>query len=220
MPAFSCQVCGQSFDVPSAALDRYPGWIPRLCRPCKAKRDGREPVRPAPPKPAPTARSRTYEEDLPVDEVLRRYTDGPKTGVFTDGAAQPNPGPGGWGAVYVSEDRIVAERYGDEPHTTNNRMELVALLAGVSLVPVGTAATLYTDSRLCVNTFNEWAALWEQRGWKRKGGAIKNLELVQEIYAALKIRPELTVAWIAAHNGYRWNEYADALATAYRRSVK
>jgi ribonuclease HI len=164
--------------------------------------------------------SATRELDLPVAEVLQRFTDGPKTGVFTDGAANPNPGPGGWGTVYVIDDAIQGEAYGAEPHTTNNRMELLALRAGIALVPSETAAVIYTDSQLCVNTFTKWAKAWKARGWRRKEGEIKNLELVQEIYEALQRRPELKLAWIAAHSGNRWNEYADALATAYRRSVK
>lgn len=162
----------------------------------------------------------TRELDLPVAEVLRRFHDGPKTGVFTDGAANPNPGPGGWGAVYVVQDAIVGEDYGHEPHTTNNRMELLALRAGIALVPPTASAILYTDSQLCVNTFTSWAKGWKARGWKRKDGEIKNLELVKEIYELLLGRPELKLQWIAAHSGHRWNEYADALATAYRRAEK
>lgn len=153
-------------------------------------------------------------------EVLARYTAGPDTGVFTDGAADPNPGPGGWGAVYVIDNQIVGERFGHEPHTTNNRMELTALLAGIDLVPPGRSAIVFSDSELCVKTFNDWADGWQKRGWKRKSGPIKNLDLVQRGYGLLTQRPELELRWIAAHSGYRWNEYADALATAYRRTTK
>jgi ribonuclease HI len=160
------------------------------------------------------------EENLTVEEVLAKYTDGPREGVFTDGAAEPNPGPGGWGAVFVVDNQIAGERWGHEPHTTNNRMELAALIAGCSLVPPGTKTVLYSDSQLCVNTINQWAKGWEARGWKRKGGEIKNLELVQELYDCLKGRPELELRWIAAHSGNRWNEYADSLATAYRRAKR
>jgi ribonuclease HI len=160
------------------------------------------------------------EENLTVQEVLEKYVDGPKTGVFTDGAASPNPGPGGWGAVYVVEDRIIDERWGEEPHTTNNRMELMALRAGIALIPAGTSAIVFTDSQLCVNTFSKWADNWAARNWRRKDGEIKNLELVKEVYYALKQRPELELRWISAHNGQRYNEYADSLATAYRRAVR
>jgi ribonuclease HI len=167
-----------------------------------------------------TSASATREEDLPVAEVLARYSAGPDSGVFTDGAADPNPGPGGWGAVYVVDNHIVAEKHGHEPHTTNNRMELTALLAGIELVPLRTPAVVFSDSELCVRTFNEWAEAWRKRGWKRKAGPIKNLELVRRVHGLLAERPELELRWIAAHSGYRWNEYADALATAYRRTTK
>lgn len=158
------------------------------------------------------------EENLTPAEVLTKYSAGPKNGVFTDGSAEPNPGPGGWGAVYVVDDQVVAEESGHEAHTTNNRMELAAMIAACRLVPEGTPATLYTDSNLCVQTVNIWAKGWKARGWKKKGGPIKNLEMVQELCEALWSRPEIKVEWIQAHAGNRWNEYADSLATSYRRS--
>lgn len=213
-------------------LARFPGWNPKLCMICKknkptgasSRAGGATGAKSVAGKSGSTRKtgtgSMTRELDLPVAEILKRYTDGPQSGVFTDGAANPNPGPGGWGVVYVEAGEIRGELFGSEPHTTNNRMELLALRAGLGLVPAGTAATLFTDSQLCVNTFNTWAKAWKARGWKRKDGAIKNLELVQEIYEALQTRPELKLEWIAAHSGLRWNEYADSLATAYRRSEK
>jgi ribonuclease HI len=154
---------------------------------------------------------------LTLQQVLERYHDGPDSGVFTDGSASPNPGPGGWGAVYVVDGDVVDEAHGHEPHTTNNRMELMALLAGADLVPQGTSATLYSDSNLAVRTVNEWAAGWAARGWRRKTGPVENLDLVRPLYEKLRSRPELTLTWIKAHAGNRWNEYADSLATAYAR---
>ena len=216
MSEFSCQTCGRSFSIPQATLDKYPGWTPKQCRQCK----------PAKGKPAATRRgaslrrSATAEEDLPLAEVLKKYSAGPDTGVFTDGAAVPNPGAGGWGAVYVREGTIIAEADGEESHTTNNRMELTALIAGFKLVPKGESVSVWTDSQLCVNSITRWAAGWERAGWKRKSGPIKNLELVQELYSLSKERPELELKWIKAHSGNLWNEYADSLATAYRRSVR
>ena len=155
---------------------------------------------------------------LTLAEVRDRYSAGPQAGVFTDGGSVPNPGPGGWGAVYVVDGEVVAERHGYEPDTTNNRMELVALIEGCDLVPEGTASTIYSDSNLAVQSMNSWAAGWERRGWKRKTGPIKNLELVQELYFKLQSRPELELRWIKAHDGSLWNEYADSLANAWRRS--
>jgi ribonuclease HI len=227
VPDFKCIQCGKSFAVSDAALARFPGWSPKKCLTCKGQTSKR-------PRPASngsafvdgagqTTSNRVEsnrEENLTVGEILAKYHDGPKSGVFTDGAASPNPGPGGWGAVYVVDDHIVEERWGHEAHTTNNRMELMALRTGITLVPVGTETALFTDSQLCVNTFTKWAQNWAARNWRRKDGEIKNLELVQEIYYALKQRPEIELRWIAAHNGQRYNEYADSLATAYRRSVR
>ena len=68
-----------------------------------------------------------------------------------------------------------------------------------------------------MKTLNEWAAGWEKRGWKRKSGPIANLELVKPLWALKLAHPRVTVKWIRAHDGSRWNEYADALANAYMR---
>jgi len=132
--------------------------------------------------------------------------------VFTDGSASPNPGPGGWGVVWVVDDEIVAQKSGRDPDTTNNRMELMALIEAVKLVPESTPATLYSDSNLAVRTINEWAAGWKRRGWKRKTGPVENLDLVRELFELVQGRPELELHWIKAHVGHRWNEYADRLA--------
>ncbi len=220
MPSFQCQTCNSSFEVPQEALEKYPGWTPKVCLKCKKGTTARKSGRGAGPSTPRARRTATAEENLTVREVLARYTDGPADGVFTDGASHPNPGPGGWGAVYVIDGKIQGEAYGHEEHTTNNRMELLALIEGFRLVPTGQSAVVWTDSQLCVNTITKWAAGWEKNGWKRKTGPIKNLELVQELYALHQARPELELRWIKAHSGNRWNEYADALATAYRRSEK
>jgi len=212
MATFVCQTCNKSFSLPQHVLDRYPGWVPKQCLDC---RDGK--ARSGAGSSSTTRKkSRSKDVVLTTDEVLAEFTDGPDSGVFTDGGSVPNPGPGGWGAVYVVDGEIVGEASGHEAETTNNRMELVAALEAVALVPEGTPATVYADSRLVVQTVNEWAAGWERRGWKRKTGPVENLDLVQPLYRAFKARPELQLEWIAAHSGYRWNEYADALASKWR----
>lgn len=203
-----CVDCGQAFTVPEDVQQRFPGWTPRRCRRCHTGRRG-----------ARRGGASRREEDLTLAEVLDRHDAGPDSGVFTDGAADPNPGPGGWGAVYVVDGDIVDEARGHEPHTTNNRMELTALLHGIDLVPVGIPAHVYTDSKLCYDTLTSWAPGWERRGWRRKSGEIANLDLVKALYEKLRARPELEIHWIRAHEGTRWNEYADALATAYRRDI-
>jgi ribonuclease HI len=157
------------------------------------------------------------ESFLSPEEVLARFNGGPKSGVFTDGSCEGNPGPGGWGMVWVEDDQIRDQRHGSDPSTTNNRMELQALIAAYRMLPEDASLTIYSDSQLCVKTVNEWAAGWEKRGWRRKGGPIKNLELVKELWDLSGTHPRVILAWIRAHDGSRWNEYADSLATTYLR---
>jgi len=121
--------------------------------------------------------------------------------------------------VHVVDGKIIAEAHGKAPHTTNNRMELSGLIAALKSLPVDAKIEVFTDSELCVNTVTKWAASWERNGWRRKSGAIANLELVQELYALARARPGVQLKWIKAHNGWLWNEYADALSTAWAREI-
>jgi ribonuclease HI len=156
---------------------------------------------------------------LTLEEVLERYSDGPDSGLFADGSARPNPGPGGWGVVAVHRGEVVEQRYGHDPATTNNRMELVALIEAYKLLKEDADTVIWSDSQICVNTVNQWARSWVAKGWRRKTGPIKNLELVKQLYAASLAHPGVELRWIRAHQGNRWNEYADALATAWARST-
>ncbi len=215
---FTCQTCGKEFDLPQHVLDRYPGWIPRQCLDCRngSGTAGSEPGIGKATRRSGVSRGR----DLTLGEVLAKFSDGPQTGVFTDGASEGNPGPGGWGAVLVVDGQVVTQDYGSEAHTTNNRMELTAMIAGLKMLPPDTPTNVYTDSQLVVNILTKWAKGWEARGWTKKSpGPIANLELVQEAYELTKKKPKAKIQWIPAHSGYRWNEYADALATAYRRDT-
>lgn len=206
---FTCETCGKTFDLPDSVKDRYPGWVPRQCLDCRNGPEG----------PSPARASVTKGRDLTLSEVLAAFHDGPQTGVFTDGSAEGNPGPGGWGAVLVVDGRVVAQDYGSEPHTTNNRMELRAMIAGLEMLPPDTEADVYTDSELIVNILTKWAPGWKANGWKKKSsGPIANLELVKRAYELYQSRPKARIRWIKAHSGYQWNEYADSLATAYRRA--
>jgi ribonuclease HI len=176
-------------------------------------------AKPGARQPKKRGRSITKTANIPLAAVLERFTDGPTSGVFTDGSCQPNPGPGGWGAVFVRDNTILKQDHGFEPRTTNNRMELLAMTAGLSMLDPGDAVDVYSDSQLVVKTLTEWAAAWEARGWKRKAGAVENLDLVQAAYAVAKERPLARIQWIRAHDGSRWNEYADALSTAHLRET-
>lgn len=158
-------------------------------------------------------------ESLHLREVLARFSEGPRTGVFTDGSSVPNPGPGGWGFVHVIEGEIIDQKCGHDPATTNNRMELTALIEAYRHLPPTAEITMHSDSNLCVQTVNQWAASWERQGWKRKTGPIANLELVKELYEEHKRHPRVRLVWIKAHNGWLWNEYADALSTSWLRGA-
>ena len=190
MPSFTCETCSAEFSLPQHVLDRYPGWAPKQCRDCK---------------PAKSS-----------DSSAVAMGEDPQTGMFTDGGCVPNPGPGGWGAVYVADGEILSESHGHDPDTTNNRMELMALIEGAKMIPEGTTLTVYSDSNLAVRTINEWATGWEARGWKRKTGPVENVDLVRRAYTVYRKRPELELKWIKAHVGYTWNEYADGLANRWR----
>jgi ribonuclease HI len=220
MPSFTCLTCGVAFDVAPAVLARFPGWKPRYCRAHTSKRKapknaaGRNGTRAQGVPGAVFAR----EENLTLAQVLARYEGGPASGVFTDGSSVPNPGPGGWGVVWVEAGEIRAARHGRHPKTTNNRMELTALIEAFRLLPDDAEVCVHTDSRLCVDTIESWAPGWERKGWRKKGGEIKNLELVQELLAQRRAHPRCSLQWIAAHSGNRWNEYADSLSTAWMRA--
>jgi ribonuclease HI len=204
MPSFSCTVCGGAFDVSPASIAKYPGWQPKYCRTHSPSRK--------------RAASSAREENLTLEQVLAKYQSGPTSGVFTDGSSIPNPGPGGWGVVWVEQGEIRAQSHGHDADTTNNRMELTALIEAYRLLPERAEVTVRTDSRLCVDTITKWAPGWKLRGWKKKGGPIKNLELVQELLALYRAHPDCRLEWIAAHSGARWNEYADSLSTAWMRA--
>ena len=217
---FICETCGAEFELAQSVLDRYPGWTPRQCLAC---RDGSAVTKRAGTTGANATSSRpsvSKGRDLTVAEVLSMFHDGPQTGVFTDGASEGNPGPGGWGAVLVVDGQVIHEDYGSETHTTNNRMELMAMIAGLKMIPADTPTPVYTDSKLIVDIITKWAEGWKANGWKKKSpGPIANLELVKEAYELARARPAAQIQWIKAHSGNRWNEYADSLATAYRRDV-
>jgi ribonuclease HI len=149
--------------------------------------------------------------------------DPPEMGsIYTDGGCSPNPGPGGWGFVAVKGDQKVAEQWGGERASTNNRMELTALIQALAYYhehwdpdPV----VIYSDSQLSVRTYNEWMAGWEARGWKRRQGQVENLDLVKQLAALKQDCPHARLVWVKAHAGLTWNEYADQLVWRGRQEL-
>ncbi len=202
MDTLKCAQCGGPFSLSEETASRYPGWKPKLCRDCYTRQKA---------KP---------ELNLTKQEVLETFDAGPNSGIFTDGSCDPNPGPGGWGVVKVVDGAIVAERCGHAPATTNNRMELTALIEAFRMLAPGEHADVYTDSELCFNIITKWASNWKRSGWRRRKKGkdeIGNLDLVKEVYELALLHPEANVFWMKGHSGCRWNEYADSLSTAYTR---
>ncbi|MGF1576663.1 MAG: ribonuclease H [Cyanophyceae cyanobacterium] len=146
----------------------------------------------------------------------------PAVSIYTDGGCSPNPGPGGWGFVVVKADELVAEQWGGEPVSTNNRMELTALIRalkyyGEHLDP--DPVEILSDSQLSVRIYNEWMAGWEARGWKRSQGPVENLDLVKQLAVLKQLCPQVQITWVKAHAGLKWNEYADQLVWKGRREL-
>jgi ribonuclease HI len=136
-----------------------------------------------------------------------------KVTIYTDGGADPNPGPGGWGVVFIDEETgAIKELTGGEPHTTNNRMELTAACVALETLKVPCAVTLYTDSTYLKNGITKWLPGWVKRGWKRKGGKLKNVDLWQRLAAVVE-EHDIAWKWVKGHAGNTHNERADQLAT-------
>ena len=140
--------------------------------------------------------------------------------LYTDGACRGNPGPGGWGAILVYHGKE-KELSGGEASTTNNRMELMAAIAGMSALREPCEIVLTSDSKYLVDAINKgWLASWKRNGWRKADkSAVLNVELWQKIDALLKIH-EVSFVWVHGHTGHPYNERCDALATAYADKFK
>lgn len=139
----------------------------------------------------------------------------PQFELFTDGACSGNPGPGGWGFI-LRGDGIAGERLesGGEPATTNNRMELTAVIRGLDCVPDGASVTVTTDSEYCVKGLTEWMDGWKRRGWRKSDKSpVMNREL-WELLDAHRSRVTIRAKWIRGHNQHPENERCDRLAVA------
>lgn len=127
--------------------------------------------------------------------------------IWTDGSCHPNPGPGGWG--YVRSDGV--EACGGERKTTNNRMEMKAILEALIKLPDGHRVTIYSDSQYCVKGLTTWRKGWKRKGWRKKGADMPNRDLWIELEGHLE-RIDITVKWVRGHDGNWMNEKADNLA--------
>jgi ribonuclease HI len=133
--------------------------------------------------------------------------------VWTDGACQRNPGPGGWAALVCWEDGIVEERSGGLALTTNNIMEMTAALEGLRAVPPGSRVCVVTDSRYLHDGMTSWMAGWKRKDWKTAAGdPVKNKQIWIELEAASSDHEHVRWHWVKGHVGHPLNERADVLA--------
>jgi ribonuclease HI len=134
-----------------------------------------------------------------------------KVEIFTDGACKGNPGPGGWGAWLKTGDHE-KEICGGELNTTNNRMELMAVIEALGSLTRACDVVVHTDSQYVQKGISEWIHGWKKRGWKTAAKEpVKNADLWQALDAA-QARHKVEWRWVRGHNGHPGNERADLLA--------
>ncbi len=138
--------------------------------------------------------------------------------IYTDGACRNNPGRGGWGAVLVY-GRVEKELSGGEPLTTNNRMELTAVIEALKALKEPCAVTLTSDSKYVIDALTKgWARAWRAKGWKKADRSqALNPDLWEELLNLVD-RHEMTYVWVKGHDGHPYNERCDKLATAFADS--
>ena len=135
--------------------------------------------------------------------------------IYTDGACKGNPGVGGWGAL-LRCNGVEKELFGGAAHTTNNRMELLAVIEGLRALKKRSIVEVYTDSKYVQQGVSEWLAGWKKNGWKTAARkSVKNDDLWRDLDALLP-EHELSWHWVKGHAGHLENERADELA---RRGV-
>lgn len=131
--------------------------------------------------------------------------------IFTDGACRGNPGPGGWGVLmrYGAEERSL---FGGEKETTNNRMELTAVIEGLAALTQPCRVVLTSDSTYVLKGIQEWMPNWKKRGWKTASKKpVKNVDLWQKLDRVIG-EHKIDWRWVKGHSGHRENEIADQLA--------
>lgn len=133
---------------------------------------------------------------------------------YTDGSCSPNPGPGGFAVIKNGQPHIL----GREANSTNIRMEGEAMLAALN-DSAGEACQIHTDSEFWIKTVTIWSLAWEKNGWKKKGGEVKNLDLVLQLCEAYK-KSQAELIWVRGHNNDEFNEMADDWANRARAGEK
>ena len=142
-----------------------------------------------------------------------------KVTLYTDGACSGNPGPGGWGCVLVYKE-TEKELSGGEANTTNNRMELMAVIEGLRALKESCEVELYTDSKYVMEGATKWLDGWLANGWKKSDKKpVLNVDLWQTLSAELQ-HHTITWNWVKGHAGNPYNERVDALAVAAREQYQ
>ncbi|MDH4399072.1 ribonuclease HI [Sphingorhabdus sp.] len=132
--------------------------------------------------------------------------------IFTDGACKGNPGPGGWGAV-IRYGKHEKEISGGDPDTTNNRMELSAIIQALKILIEPCEVKLHTDSRYVIDGITKWIHGWQRNGWKNASKQpVSNVDLWHDLIEATA-RHQVEWIWVKGHNGHPENERADRLAS-------
>ncbi|MBO6945400.1 ribonuclease HI [Altererythrobacter sp.] len=132
--------------------------------------------------------------------------------IFTDGACKGNPGPGGWAAL-LRMGKHEKELSGSEPETTNNRMEMTAVIRGLAALTEPCDVSLYTDSKYVIDGITKWIEGWQKRGWKT---AAKKPVLNEDLWRQMLDevgRHKITWHWVKGHNGHPENERVDQMAS-------
>ena len=147
-----------------------------------------------------------------------------KVDIYTDGACSGNPGPGGWGAILVAKmnKHVISEKeiYGGEYNTTNNRMELMAAINGLSALTKPSDVTIITDSKYLKDGMTKWLAQWTANNWRNsKNKEIKNIDLWKQMYSLSRTH-QISWMWVKGHNNHEQNEKADYLARLGMREFK
>jgi len=141
-----------------------------------------------------------------------------KIEIYTDGACLGNPGRGGWGAVllYKGHEKKIS---GGEKDSTNNRMELRAVIESLKLLKKSSPVIIYTDSKYVMDGITKWIFSWKKNGWRTADKKpVKNLELWQELDAGI-VGHEIIWKWVKGHSGNHFNEMADVLARTAAESI-
>ena len=134
-----------------------------------------------------------------------------KIDIYTDGACRGNPGPGGWGALLIYKDADKAI-YGGEIDTTNNRMEMTAIIEALKIVKMDCNITLYTDSKYVMDGITKWLSNWKKKGWITSNKKpVKNKDLWQILEESIS-KHNIEWQWVKGHAGIPGNEKADELA--------